>query len=93
MIGTKLFTGCSPGPAGLIGFHLSTRLLKQGTPVLGFDTVNPCCANVLAALQGKAEALCDGREGLRILELLMELLIGASRSVRDGRAVHLPLET
>ncbi len=30
----------------------------------------------------------DGREGLRRLELL----IGAYRSARDGRTVHLPLE-
>ena len=45
-------------------------------------------ANVLDALQGKAEALCDGREGLRSLELL----IGAYRSARDGHTVHLPLE-
>ncbi|MEA5423116.1 hypothetical protein [Synechococcus sp. CCY9202] len=42
--------------------------------------------------QGKAEDLCNGREGLRSLELLMELLIGAYRSARDGRTVHLPLE-
>jgi UDP-N-acetyl-2-amino-2-deoxyglucuronate dehydrogenase len=45
-------------------------------------------ANVLDALQGKSEALCDGREGLRSLELL----IGAYRSARDGGTVHLPLE-
>ena len=45
-------------------------------------------SNVIDALQGKAEALCDGREGLRSLELL----IGAYRSARDGRTVHLPLE-
>lgn len=45
-------------------------------------------SNVLDALQCKAEALCDGREGLRSLELL----IGAYRSARDGRTVHLPLE-
>ena len=29
------------GAAGFIGFHLSTRLLERGTPVLGFDNVNP----------------------------------------------------
>jgi UDP-glucuronate 4-epimerase len=29
------------GAAGFIGFHLSTRLLAQGTPVVGFDNVNP----------------------------------------------------
>ena len=29
------------GAAGFIGFHLSTRLLQCGTPVVGFDNVNP----------------------------------------------------
>lgn len=29
------------GAAGFIGFHLATRLLKQGTAVVGFDNVNP----------------------------------------------------
>ena len=29
------------GAAGFIGFHLSTRLLEEGTPVVGFDNVNP----------------------------------------------------
>ena len=29
------------GAAGFIGFHLSKRLLVQGTPVVGFDNVNP----------------------------------------------------
>ena len=29
------------GAAGFIGFHLSTRLMELGTPVLGFDNVNP----------------------------------------------------
>lgn len=29
------------GAAGFIGFHLSNRLLERGTPVLGFDNVNP----------------------------------------------------
>ena len=29
------------GAAGFIGFHLSTRLLERGTPVLGFDNLNP----------------------------------------------------
>ncbi|QNI52865.1 putative oxidoreductase [Synechococcus sp. BIOS-E4-1] len=57
------------------------------TSVYGFGH-QPYYTNVFDALQGKAEALCDGREGLRSLELL----IGAYRSARDGRAVHLPLE-
>jgi len=59
----------------------------QTTSVYGFGHP-PYYANVLDAMQGKAEALCDGREGLRSLELL----IGAYRSARDGRTVHLPLE-
>jgi UDP-glucuronate 4-epimerase len=29
------------GAAGFIGFHLSERLLQRGTPVLGFDNLNP----------------------------------------------------
>jgi UDP-glucuronate 4-epimerase len=29
------------GAAGFIGFHLSTRLLQRGTPVVGFDNLNP----------------------------------------------------
>ena len=29
------------GAAGFIGFHLSRRLLERGTPVLGFDNINP----------------------------------------------------
>ncbi|WP_115120286.1 Gfo/Idh/MocA family protein [Synechococcus sp. UW105] len=57
------------------------------TSVYGFGHL-PYYANMLDALQGKAEAMCDGLEGLRSLELL----IGAYRSARDGRSVHLPLE-
>jgi UDP-glucuronate 4-epimerase len=29
------------GAAGFIGYHLSRRLLEQGTPVIGYDNVNP----------------------------------------------------
>lgn len=59
----------------------------ETTSVYGFG--HPLLyANVLDTLQGKAKPLCDGREGLRSLELL----IGAYRSARDGRSVHLPLE-
>jgi UDP-N-acetyl-2-amino-2-deoxyglucuronate dehydrogenase len=48
----------------------------------------PYYTNVLAALQGTGDALCDGREGLRSLELL----IAAYRSARDGVIAHLPLD-
>jgi UDP-N-acetyl-2-amino-2-deoxyglucuronate dehydrogenase len=47
----------------------------------------PYYANVLDALQGKEEVQCDGREGLRSLELL----IGAYLSARDRKTIHLPL--
>lgn len=59
----------------------------QTSSVYGFGHP-PYYDNVLDALQGKEGALCDGREGLRSLELL----IGAYRSARDGKTVHLPLE-
>lgn len=59
----------------------------QTTSVYGFGHL-PYYANILDALQGKDEAHCDGREGLRSLELL----IGAYRSARDGVVTHLPLD-
>jgi UDP-N-acetyl-2-amino-2-deoxyglucuronate dehydrogenase len=59
----------------------------ETTSVYGFGHP-PYYANVLDALQGQSEALCDGREGLRSLELL----IGAYRSARDGNLVHMPLQ-
>jgi len=48
------------GAAGFIGFHLSTRLLNRGTPVVGFDNVNPYYDTALkrariAQLQASAE--------------------------------------
>lgn len=45
-------------------------------------------ANVLDCLQGKAQPLVDGREGLSSLEVL----IAAYRAARDQTTVHLPLE-
>lgn len=44
-------------------------------------------ANVIASLQGNAEPLTDGREGLRSLELLIAIYMSA----RDGKKVSLPL--
>jgi UDP-N-acetyl-2-amino-2-deoxyglucuronate dehydrogenase len=76
-----LFADQSPDDA------LVEQASYQATSVYGFGH-SPYYANVLEALQGTTVALCDGREGLRSLELL----IGAYRSARDGRTVHLPLE-
>ena len=59
----------------------------ETTSVYGFGHP-PYYANMIDALQGKAEPLCDGREGLRSLELL----IAAYRSANDGCSVHLPLK-
>lgn len=44
--------------------------------------------NVVECLQGKAEPMTDGRDGL----VSLELLIAAYRSARSGQVVHLPLE-
>ena len=67
-------------------------LIKQAsyetTSVYGFGHP-PYYVNMLDALQGNAEALCDGKEGL----LSLELLTAAYRSAKDGRTVHLPLES
>lgn len=60
----------------------------ETTSVYGFGHP-PYYANMLDALQGKADALCDGSQGLRSLELLT----GAYRSASDGCTVHLPLES
>ena len=42
---------------------------------------------MIEVLQGRAEALTDGREGLKSLEVI----IAAYMSARDGRTVSLPL--
>lgn len=44
--------------------------------------------NVIDVLQGKAEPLTDGREGLHSLELL----VASYLSAREDKTVHLPLE-
>ena len=48
----------------------------------------PYYTNMLDSLQGISPALCDGREGLKSLELL----IASYLSARDSSVVHLPLE-
>ena len=55
--------------------------------VYGFGHA-PYYRNVIETLRGEAEAMTDGREGLKSLELL----IAAYVSARDGEAVGLPLE-
>ena len=45
-------------------------------------------SNILDHMQGQNVDVCDGREGLKSLELL----IGAYRSARDGKNIYLPLD-
>jgi len=59
----------------------------QTTSVYGFGHP-PYYANIIDALQGKDEVYCDGRDGLRSLELLTV----AYRSAQNGLVTHLPLE-
>ena len=58
----------------------------ETTSVYGFGHP-PYYANMLDALQGKDEALCDGQQGL----VSLELLTAAYRSAADNKVVHLPL--
>ena len=59
----------------------------QTSSVYGFGHP-PFYENILDSLRGISSPVCDGREGLRSLELL----IGAYRSAREKRSVNLPLE-
>ncbi len=45
-------------------------------------------SNLIDVLNGKAEAMCNGREGLHSLETI----IGAYRSARDKKTIGFPLE-
>lgn len=58
----------------------------ETTSVYGFGHP-PYYTNMLDALHGRAEALCDGQQGL----LSLELLSAAYRSAKDEKVVHLPL--
>ena len=42
------------GAAGFIGLHLSSRLLERGTPVVGFDNVNPYYDSLLEAARSRS---------------------------------------
>ncbi len=44
--------------------------------------------NLLDTLEGKDNPLCDGREGLKSLEIL----IGAYRSAQNSKPIHFPLD-
>ena len=60
----------------------------ETTSVYGFGHP-PYYENMLDALQGKADPLCDGHQGL----LSLELLTAAYRSARDRQTICLPLQS
>jgi UDP-glucuronate 4-epimerase len=76
------------GAAGFIGYHLSRRLLERGTPVVGFDNLNPYydpslkCAR-LAQLEATAE-----RTGTRFE--LIEADLEDRAAVEAAFATHKP---
>lgn len=71
--------------------HSDDDLVEQAsyesTNVNGFGH-QPYYTNMLDALEGKAEAMCDGREGL----LSLELLTAAYCSAKEENIIHLPLQ-
>jgi UDP-glucuronate 4-epimerase len=76
------------GAAGFIGFHLSTRLLERGSPVLGFDNLNayydPALKRArLACLQAIAE-----KTGTRFAQIEADL--EDRTAVGDAFAIHKP---
>ena len=55
--------------------------------IYGFGHIN-YYENMIKVLKGKSKPICNGRDGLKSLELL----IAAYRSSRNGQTVYLPLE-
>ena len=64
------------------------RVNYQATSVYGFGHP-PYYENMLDTLQFFEKPFCDGREGLKSLEII----ISAYRSARSGQTVHLPLDS
>ena len=67
--------------------NLVSQASYQTTSVYGFGHP-PYYSNMLDALQGKGEAICDGNQGLHSLELLA----AAYLSARDESIIKLPLK-
>ena len=59
----------------------------ETTSVYGFGH-DPYYKNMLDCLQGKGEAICNGREGLKSLELI----IAAYKSAKKGETIKVPLK-
>jgi len=78
------------GAAGFIGFHLSTRLLERGTPVVFFDNVNPYYEPSLKRARiAQLEATAQ-RTGSRFQ--LIEADLENRQAVEEGFEIHKPLK-
>jgi UDP-glucuronate 4-epimerase len=82
------------GAAGFIGFHLATRLLERGTPVVGFDNLNPYYEPALKrARLAQLQATAKGSgTPLELIEADLEdaaAVAAAFEQHRPGRVVNL----
>lgn len=68
--------------------NLVAKASYETTSVYGFGHP-PYYENMLDSLQGKADAICDGQQGL----LSLELLSAAYRSAKEGKVIRLPLDS
>lgn len=76
------------GAAGFIGYHLSQRLLQRGTPVVGFDNLNPYYDPTLKrARLAQLEATAE-RTGTRFQ--LIEADVEDRAAVESAFAKHRP---
>jgi len=64
-----------------------SQVSYETTNVYGFGHY-PYYVNLIDTLEGKDSPLCDGREGLKSLEILS----GAYRSAQNSKTIHLPLD-
>ncbi|QNI52861.1 nucleotide sugar epimerase [Synechococcus sp. BIOS-E4-1] len=76
------------GAAGFIGFHLSTRLLERGTPVVGFDNMNPYYDPSLKQARIEKLHACASRTGISFK--LIEADLDNRQAVEAAFGTHKP---
>ena len=76
------------GAAGFIGYHLSNRLLSEGTPVVGFDNLNSYYDPNLK--RARLAQLQDTAERTGTLFQLIEADLEDQASVQAAFSVHKP---
>jgi len=74
------------GAAGFIGYHLSRRLLERGTPVVGFDNLNPYYDPALK--QARIAQLQDTAERTGTSFQLIEADLEDRQAVETAFATH-----